>query len=219
MSQRGNYHPALDTIAVLCGTDKSSKGHCYAAIYESYFEPFRFDHLAVIEIGAGGYEYPDRGGESLRMWHQYFPKAKICCVDLHNKTGLINDRTSFWQGSQTDKNLIEHIIDLNAECSKRIFINDASHINDLTIKTFEIAWPQLSSGDFYVIEDCHTSYWSKNYGGNEKPGTQGTIVSQICNIVPQLCHDTLEPKHRVTGFAGYLDFIHFYRNLIIIKKK
>ena len=42
----------------------------------------------MLEISIGGYEFPDRGGGSLRMRADLFPSAKIVGVDLFDKSGL-----------------------------------------------------------------------------------------------------------------------------------
>jgi hypothetical protein len=37
-------------------------------------------------------------------------------------------------------------------------IDDGSHVNELTIKTFEYVFPKLQAGSIYVIEDTHSCY-------------------------------------------------------------
>ncbi len=213
---------SLNEIGLHYGTDKASSGHDYLKTYATYFEQYRHANVALIEAGVGGYEYPDRGGESLRMWRDYFHNGHIIGLDIYDKTGIINDRMQFWRGSQDDKHLLttimwqEHV--KNADI--RIFIDDASHINALTIKTFEIVFTHLlKPGDFYIIEDCHTSYWKENYAGNPKPNAKGTSMKYIQDLLPQLHEDTLLPEHRIEYIAGYLEFVHFYRNLIVLRRK
>lgn len=84
-------------------------------------------------------------GESLRMWQSLFPLGKV--------TGVDNDPRARWPlgtrkvvKSQDDAELAElGPFDL--------IVDDASHYAELTKKTFEILWPRVSPGGFYVVED------------------------------------------------------------------
>lgn len=208
----------LDQIGKKYGTDKSSAHHSYLHVYESYLFPYRDKNISLIECGVGGYEYPDRGGESIRMWHEYFQYAKIIGIDIYEKENIIKSRTEFWKGSQTDKHLLQTIIERENEAYKRIFIDDASHVNDLTIETFKIVFPLLTSGDIYFVEDCHTSYWRENFAGNPIPGAVGTTMEFFTRLCHQLNHETLLPEYR-TEFAPLIEWTHFYKEIIVIKRK
>jgi 23S rRNA U2552 (ribose-2'-O)-methylase RlmE/FtsJ len=207
----------LDKIGRACRTDKSAEHHDYCKIYEAYLNPLKSSNVSLIEIGVGGYEFPDRGGESLRMWYQYFPNGKIIGIDIFPKEGVINDRTEFWQGSQTDDNLLRAIITREYDKEKRIVIDDASHHNLRTIETFKIVFPLLKSGDMYFIEDVHTSYWLDYYDGNEVPGADATTMRFFTDLTHQLNHDTMLAKYK-NKYAGKIEFIHFYKEIIVIKK-
>jgi len=73
---------SLDTLAIKYGTDKSSLHHNYTPIYEQYFADKRNSPITLVEIGFGGYEFYDRGGQSARMWKEYFYKGRIISIDL-----------------------------------------------------------------------------------------------------------------------------------------
>lgn len=209
----------LDALGLFFHTDKSSEHHNYLHVYESYLLPYRDKNISLIECGVGGYQYPDRGGESLRMWHGYFPYGKIIGIDIYQKENIINGRTEFWQGSQTDKHLLSTIIERESNAYGRVFIDDASHSNPLTIKTFEIVFPLLKSGDIYFVEDVHTSYWEKyGYNGNPEPGKGVTAMNYFTFLCHQLNYETLLPEY-ANEFAGMIEFIHFYKEMIVIKRK
>lgn len=204
----------LDQIALQTGTDKSSAGHNYTAVYEQYLNPLRNEPLLIFEIGIGGYQYRDRGGESLRLWQRFFPKAKIVGVDVFPKL-VPGDRIFTEVGSQDDPDFMASLV--NRYGNPDLVIDDASHINRLTIRTFEILFPMLKKGGLYFCEDIHTSFWSLEYEGDPDPANRTTSVAFFQHLTAQLSQDTLTPDYR-NQFAGYLDFIHFYRNLAIIKK-
>lgn len=208
----------LNDLALKYKTDKASTEHDYCHIYESYLLPFKDKRISLIELGAGGYHYEDRGGESLRMWYDYFRNGKIIGVDLYNKKGLINDRTEFWQGHQDNEHLLQTIIEREAGADVRVFIDDASHINELTIKSFQITFPLLKSGDFYFSEDLHCSYWDEHFSGNPEPGRGITAMNYFTHLAHQLNDHVLLPEFQ-NEFAGKIEFVHFYRELVVLKRK
>jgi hypothetical protein len=65
---------SLDELAVRHGTDKSSRRHGFAEIYETYVRPLRDEPIAMLEIGVWK-------GASLRMWADYFPNGRIHGLD------------------------------------------------------------------------------------------------------------------------------------------
>lgn len=204
----------LDELALEAKTDKASNGHNYTPVYESYLERKRYEPIIVFELGIGGYQHKDRGGESLKMWHNYFPNAKIIGIDCYEKEGLGNDRTVIVTARQDDEAELNRLVQIWG--TPDLIIDDASHRSELTIRSFEILFPLLKPGGLYFCEDIHTSFWQE-YGGDPDPATPGTTIKFFQGLTAQLSHDTLQPEYR-NSYAGYLDFIHFYRNLIIVKK-
>lgn len=194
----------LRQIALKYGTDKAGH-HEYCPIYESYFNRWRHDYFKFVEIGIGGYEFPERGGESLRMWYEYFTRAHIIGVDIYKKDTFIeSNRVTITKCSQIDTVSMPDIVK-----GARIIIDDASHINPMTIRTFEICFPHLASGGIYVVEDAHTSYWETEYLGNPKPGTEGTTMQYFKSLTDAI---TLDANCSI-------DSIHFYKEVIVILKK
>lgn len=208
----------LDTIGLKTGTDKNSDYHNYLDIYESYLKELKCERLTLIELGVGGYQFADKGGEGLRMWYDYFRRAKIIGIDIYPKEGIINDRTEFWQGSQTDKSLLKTILRREENAERIIVIDDCSHNNKLTIETFNIIFPQLKKGDLYFVEDVHTSYYdTQEFGGNEKPGAKDTTMQFFSFLTHQLNGEHLKLEYQ-NQYARMIEFIHFYKELIVIKK-
>lgn len=206
----------LDQIALEAKTDKASTGHHYTHVYEKYLEPLRQEPLLIFEIGVGGYQYPDRGGQSLRMWERYFPNATIVGVDVYPKVGMATDRIHIEHGSQDNPDFLASLISKYG--APDLIVDDASHVNRLTIRTFEILFPMLKTGGLYFCEDVHTSFWMQDYGGDPDPATRSTTLAYFQLLTAQLSQDTLLQEYRRDNLAGYLEFIHFYRNLVILKK-
>lgn len=86
-----DVEPSLIELAIKHGTDKYgtttpfpgapkldfNKGHKYAGHYDFHFTPYRHRDITVLEIGVGGFQELNKGGESLRMWKEYFPKGQV----------------------------------------------------------------------------------------------------------------------------------------------
>lgn len=79
----------LDRLGRIYGTDKATTGHGYTTWYLRHLPPRR-EVRSLLEIGIGGttstYEYEGTaGGASLRMWRDYYTRARIVGVDIHQK--------------------------------------------------------------------------------------------------------------------------------------
>ena len=200
----------LSLIAQKYDTDKGLQHHGYTPIYDKYFSQFVGKGITFLEIGIGGYEYNDRGGGSLNMWAEYFQNAKVIGVDLYDKSQIKKDkRVEVHKFSQIDGmafyNLFQHGV-------PDIVIDDASHINDLTIQTFKIVFPYLKEGAIYVIEDTHTSYWQENFRGTTDLNSKDTAIGYMTSLVHQL-----HIESREQNYFG-IKSIHFYKQQIFIFK-
>lgn len=210
----------MKTLAELAIKYKSDKHghHDYCNTYEQYFAPLKNEVFTFIELGIGGYEYPDRGGAGLKMWYDYFPNARIVGVDKFIKKGLSNDRTAIYQGSQADPQLfngIDGIIDI--EGRPRIVIDDASHMNGLTIQSFELLFPQLQDGGIYVVEDIESSWWEEHdFDGcrNREDMHAPTTINYFRKLLNEV-----SSKYNGEPEKFGIKSVHFYSNLIIILKK
>lgn len=201
------------------GSDKGAAhhGHNYCVNYEKWFEPIRDQRLLLLELGVGG-EDTQLGGASLLGWADYFLNAEILGIDIYDKSALIGDRITTYQGSQDDANFLTQLLDGNVP---DIIIDDASHINELTIASFKILFPLLASGGLYVIEDLTCAYrW--DFGGNTN--LKDMNATTIMNYLFTMLHD-LNPVE--IGDCNYqhnsefkdVESTHFYPDMVVIKKK
>lgn len=208
--------PTLDELGVKYGTDKSSKHHNYLHTYSKYLEPLRYKPILLLEIGTGGYEFHNRGGESLRMWCEYFTDGRICSVDIHDKSGIkvpLNGMLA--TGSEDDETFLSGLVKTIGK--PNVIINDASHIAPLIVRNFEILFPHLKSGGIFVIEDLHCSFYEEiatdgyNYQGkrNSKNLDDNIPTNMLYNLCNQL----------IVGLGKEIESIHFYKGTVIILKK
>jgi len=200
----------LSQIATKYDTDKGLQHHGYTEIYDKYFHDFIGKGITMLEIGVGGYHFNNRGGGSLNMWAEYFDNARIIGVDLYDKSAIKKDhRVELHKFSQDDGmafyNLFQQVI-------PDIVIDDASHINDLTIQTFKIVFPYLKEGAIYVVEDTHTSYWKENFRGTTDLESKETAIGYFRHQL-----HSLQIESGVENYFG-IKSIHFYPKQIFIFK-
>lgn len=206
----------LHILAKIYRTDKRG-GHHYIDHYISHLEVLRNQKIKLLEIGVGGYENPLKGGKSLRMWKSYFPKGEIYSIDIHDKTALQEPRIKIFQGSQVDKAFLERVIDEIG--TPDVIIDDGSHINEHVITTFKLLFPKLKDGGLYFVEDTQTSYWP-DWGGDSKDmNNPKTMMSFFKGLTDGLNYvEFLDPDYQPTSLNKNITAMHFYHNLVVIKK-
>ncbi len=194
----------LNEIALKYKSDKSAGGHNYTELYAKYFKDMREKPINLMEIGIG-----DHGGDSLRIWLEYFERAKIIGLDWNHsfveRANSIHTDIKAYQFDQGgDYNEIERILKINYPEGLDIIIDDGSHDNNHIMHSFKSFWPMLRDGGIYVIEDTYSSWLS--------PENSATL-SLIKEVVPRI-------NDHVSGYTNeerYMS-IHIYREIIFILK-
>ncbi len=171
----GSAERTLLEIALHHGTDKASS-HSYIGFYDDLLRHRRGDVRAVLEIGIGGFRdkrNPSVGGESLRTWRDYFPRATVVGLDILDKSGVADERIVVYTGSQVDHGLLHRIAERHGPFD--LIVDDGSHVPAHVLTTFGRLFPVLKVGGVYVIEDLQTSYWPM-WGGKFRPRAAGTSM-------------------------------------------
>lgn len=182
------YKNDLSKLARLYGTDKFEHG--YTEIYSIYFEKVKNKKLRILEIGIGGGENTKFGGNSLKMWANYFPKSEILGIDIYDKSLIDYRRIKTYQGSQSDEKFLSQFDNLD------IIIDDGSHINKDIIISFELLFPKLNVGGYYCVEDTQVS---------------GSMEFTINDYL-----DTVSYFNRLNHLSS--SKVNFYTGLVIIEK-
>lgn len=97
-------------------------------------------------------------GDSLRMWLDLFPDGLVVGVDKE-ETAVWPDGTVKIVCGQDSPFLPGAIGKFAAAYD--LIVDDASHRGALTERSFELLWPQVAAGGFYVIEDWQVAFWPK----------------------------------------------------------
>ena len=219
--------PTLHAIGLDCGTDKAWH-HGYCDRYEAVLKDLRDTPITLLELGIGGDDNPEAGGQSLRMWAQYFANGNIIGLDLYPKTLELPQNVTVYAGSQNDPAVLQTIHDDHGDFD--IIIDDASHVSSLTIASFELLWPRLKPGGFYIVEDTHGAYHSWFYGKSEAhPNPDAKLGSPTmmqflrrladeANFDPaQDGDETLFARQYWLGYA--VEWVAFSYNMCIVRKR
>jgi trans-aconitate methyltransferase len=193
----------LDALARLWGTDKASTLHGYTAHYTAHLRKRRFKVRSVLEIGVGGYGVADLGGESLRTWRNYFPRAHIYGIDLEPKRLDTTERMTILQADQSDPASLLAAVEGLPPFD--LIVDDGSHVGSHVITTFETLFDRLLPGGLYAIEDLWTAY-EPEFGGGP-PGAAATGLELTRSLL-----DDINLRRR--PIAG----IYAYEQLVIIEK-
>lgn len=210
----------LEYFAKKFHSDKGESHHGYTKHYEKHFSELKYKRVKILELGVGGYEFPDRGGSGLKMWSSYFENGKIYGCDIYDKSGIeLPERTKIYQGSQNDGDFLLTMMDEIG--NPDLIIDDASHINKLTIETFKHLFPWLKSGGIYVVEDVESSWWNTN-GFDGEPNFLDMHAKTSINFCRELIN-CINAKHLPAEFSAEsvykIESMHFYQNIVFIVKK
>ena len=204
----------LPTIAARHKTDKWGT-HRYAQHYDTHLWQLRDRPITLLEIGIGGYANPRAGGRSLRMWKEYFPKARIVGVDIHDKSALAQPRIAIVQADQSDASSLRAVHDRFGPFD--VIVDDGSHFSEHVRITFQTLFPLLADDGIYCIEDLQTSYWPE-YGGAIDLQDPSTSMALVKHLVDGLNYE----EHVDAGPPSYSDLhitgVHCYHNLVVIQK-
>ncbi|MFH1671589.1 MAG: class I SAM-dependent methyltransferase [Candidatus Portnoybacteria bacterium] len=206
----------LRKLAKLSGTDKLT-GHSYIQHYDNHFRDLRNKKLNILEIGVGGYNTPNQGGRSLRMWKYYFPKSNIYSMDIYDKSPIEEDRIKIFKGSQADESFLRDVYKKIG--SLDIVIDDGSHLNKDVIASFKVLFPLLNIGGIYVVEDTQTSYWPDLGGDSDNLNNPAASMNFFKGLADCLNYEEfIKPGYTPSYYDKHIVAIHFYHNLIFIYK-
>ena len=181
----------------------------FIQLYEKYFSSLKNSKINILEIGV-------EGGDSLRIWREYFTNANICGIDIDKKDFKI-DNTEILQGDQSDKNFLKKLIDKYKNFD--IIIDDGSHQAKHIIASFKFLFPHLNNNGIYVIEDLQTSYFPR-YGGSRinlnKKKSSMNFIKSLTDTINYEKND--RPFYKKSDFVGHIKSIYFHQNIAFINK-
>ena len=141
-------------------TDKGTD-HSYLTVYDELFKPYKNKKINLLEIGYY------KGG-SIKLWEDYFPKAKIMAVDINpqdfeESNVVLGDRVTFIQHN------VRYLSDIDfSDFPIDIAIEDGSHQIRSQARFIRTVYPFMRDGGIIVIEDvnCYKN-WRHFYALND----------------------------------------------------
>lgn len=159
-------------------------------------------------------------GASAMTWDEWFCSYNmgltnlgyITMIDIEPKTPI--EGINFIQSDAKDPKLARNPFVFGSD----IIIDDGSHINADIIATFKNLWPVLAPGGLYCVEDVHSS-WDPYYPDSSPyPGAKGTAMQFFSDLAYSVNYDFI-PNAEDYGLRNDIEYVHLYKELVIIKKK
>jgi len=120
----------------------------HLSLYEKWFSPFQVDEFSLLQIGV-------REGDTLKLWRDTFPNAKIFGIDIVQDCYLEGEsRITTIIGDAGNLTFLKQMMPLP---NLKIIIDDAGHQYDQQITSFKFFSPQLPIGGIYVMEELGES--------------------------------------------------------------
>ena len=178
----------LTELANKFGTDKgtiSQAAHSYTTIYDLLLSSRRDQALNILEIGlsTGGPELGNPADRtvtdipSVKMWHEFFPQAKIYGVDISDFSKFREEWFYFIQADCGDEPQLEKAADLGIDFD--IIVDDGSHASFHQQLTLLKLFATLKSSGLYIIEDLD---WQPPHYEQSLPSAP-TTVAQLRSFI------------------------------------
>lgn len=213
------YRPILSRLGLLryiarkYPSDK--RLHEYIEHYEQHFRPWRGKKLKLLEIGIGGHN-SKKGGESLKMWRDYFRNGEIYGLDLYDKSFLQQSRITILQCDQNDPVALTEVAKRHGPFD--IIIDDGSHISEHIITSYRALYPHLQPNGLYVIEDLYLSYEEKDHGGSTVEFNDPRTANGFLKTLVEEMHWKYIPGYECKSYGKQITGMCFYRKICFIQK-
>ena len=209
----------LNEMGLRHQTDKASTHHCYLDNYETYIGHLRDKEFTLLEIGVAS-------GASIRLWREYFSKAKVYGID--NNPDCAGE--GIFIGDQRDTVFLDGVL-ANIGLPD-VVIDDGHHLGSSTIASFKHLFPKIAQKGIYIVEDCHCFY-DPTYGCAPSYG-QGMsevykffsgldihvdIYGRYMTGNPEMAINAKIEFPPVPEYSRILDSIHIHQSLRIFKRK
>ncbi len=209
----------LTDIANKYSSDKGTEyacAHHYTRHYERLFSKLRTKKLKIMEIGLNRENRTDCA--SLRMWLDYFPKAKIFGVDIVPQS-FSHRRVNIIIGDQSKAAFLD-------QCAKKfknkldILIDDGSHASFDQQITFVNLFSTIKSDGFYVIEDLHYQPWDEPPMVLKTRAVLDKLINNESFSLPGVSQKEINAAVSQVGSIEYYDSARYGEKcLAVIRKK
>ena len=183
----------------------------YFEIYEKYLSKYKGKKINILEIGISH-------GGSLQLLKKYFgDQVTIYAIDINPECQQFEENsTKIFIGSQSDPVFLQKVISQLPPLD--VVIDDGGHTMIQQKVSFEMLYPIVKEGGFYLIEDTHTSYWNEFGGGLKKAES---FVEYSKNFIDSLYIDHIHSGRRPleNKITEHINSISFYDSIIVFEKQ
>ena len=182
----------------------------YFPIYERHLEKYRGLPVRVLEIGV----YRGGGLELLR--HYLGAEAHLVGIDIDEAAAVaVGNRHPVLIGDQEDPEFLRRVAEAHGPFD--IVIDDGGHRMRQQIVSVETLFPRLNEGGVYLVEDCHTSYWSE-YVDADDGGS--TFIGWLKDRIDDLNAYHFSPElHLTAPWQTELGGIHVYDSVVVLDRE
>lgn len=124
--------------------------HGYLPIYEREWSKWRDEPIRIMEIGLNV-------GASVKLWMDYFTKARIIGVDIADFKPRVEfsdpARFKFVRGDAMDLGFWDKFRNEIEPERLDIIIDDGAHSSGTIVAAFTAMWKHVKPGGYYVVED------------------------------------------------------------------
>jgi predicted O-methyltransferase YrrM len=141
-------------------------------------------------------------GGSFVLLDKMFQPERIAAVDISpvpidplvKYTEQVPNRAVYFSTSQDDEAALVRIIETTLGGRLDLVVDDASHIYEMSRKSFEILFPRLSPGGAYVIEDWAWAHDRRYQAADHAWAWRPALTNLVFEIVALLGSTTLMSK-------------------------
>lgn len=200
------------------------KGNDYLRWYELFLNELRHKNITLLEFGC-------QGGNSLKLWENWFDSVTVIGVDLDEKCKLYETKnTHVVVGNSISQETYAQV--KASSNSYTVIIDDASHAWGEQRCVLERYWELLEWGGYFIVEDlgcgCYGAYADCGYVPELIDGVP--FFDYILNLTHVLRWNDNELKRRhLESIAGYskqylqiantLEMIMYIPGAVILKKR
>jgi hypothetical protein len=204
----------LDRIGTRFRSDKASGHHGFLGFYERFLDEIRHSATAVLEIGVNG-------GESLRMWEEYFPAARVFGLDHQaDRLAMAGGRVEVVIRDPAD--VMAWVEAAAAHGPFDLVIDDGTHFWEHQIAALRAFYPFVRPGGFYILEDIDTSYgaYVELFRGAARLSAAEYLHALNDALVGGVA---LEPSLADDAFlksaARHTEFIAYFRRTALLRRR
>ncbi len=176
--------------------------------YEHFFSlrpHFRPANIMELGIWDGG---------SMALWFELFQPEKLVAFDIqywedsaylqhYRKTRGLEDRLkTYWTINQLDQAAVRKIVADEFSTPLDLVMDDASHLYSPTLATFEVLFPLVRPGGYYVIEDWAWAHWQ----GFQDPDHEWALRRTLAQMIHELMEATGTSTRLITNVSVYEGF-------------